>query len=86
MREAMSLGNLDAGEALALATRDGARALGLESELGTLTPGKWGDVVALRMGSGEVSSPERAVLRASPASVRLTVLGGREVYRSPGAA
>jgi 5-methylthioadenosine/S-adenosylhomocysteine deaminase len=86
MREAMSLGNLDAGEVLALATRDGARALGLESELGTLTPGKWGDVVAVRAGSAGGSSPERAVLLASPASVRLTVLGGREVYRSPGAA
>ena len=86
MREAMTLGNLEAGEALALATRDGARALGLAPELGTLAPGKWGDVIAVRPGSAGIPSPELAVLLASPASVRLTVVGGREVYRNPGTA
>ena len=86
MHEAMTLGNLAAGEALALATRDGARALGLDSELGTLAPGKWGDVIAVRPDSAGLPSPELAVVLASTASVRLTVLGGREVYRNPGTA
>ena len=40
-----ALAGLDAATALALCTRDGARALGLEGEIGSLAPGKWGDCV-----------------------------------------
>ena len=86
MREALTLGNLEADQTIALATREGARALGLERELGTLSPGKWGDLMAVRPGPGLYSSPELAVLLASPGAVQLTVLGGRVTHRLPRAA
>jgi cytosine/adenosine deaminase-related metal-dependent hydrolase len=79
-RAARELGGLSAADALALATREGARALGLEQETGTLTAGKWGDVVVL--GEAEPSAePEEAVLSSPTTAVLLTVLGGRVVHR-----
>jgi cytosine/adenosine deaminase-related metal-dependent hydrolase len=69
---------------VALATLEGARALGLGQETGSLTPGKWGDVVAVAAGNRETApdrSPPEAVLGADPGAVRLTVLGGRVVFR-----
>jgi 5-methylthioadenosine/S-adenosylhomocysteine deaminase len=81
-RAAQALGGLSDEQSLALATVEGARALGLERELGSLTAGKWGDLIALRVANGSTAqSPARAVLHASPAGVILTVLGGRIVHR-----
>ncbi|HJR34255.1 MAG TPA: amidohydrolase family protein, partial [Gemmatimonadales bacterium] len=83
-RAARDLGGLSAEAAVALATLEGARALGLEEDTGSLTPGKWGDVVAVAAGAraaGPHRSPAEAVLGAGPGGVRLTVLGGRVVYR-----
>jgi 5-methylthioadenosine/S-adenosylhomocysteine deaminase len=82
-RAARDLGGLSADAAVALATTEGARALGLAGETGSLTPGKWGDVVAVAGGRGAAAhrSPAEAVLAAGPQGVRLTVLGGRVVYR-----
>ena len=82
-RAARELGGLSADAAVALATLEGARALGLEEEIGSLTPGKWGDVVAVAGGRDAEPhrSPAEAVLEAGPEGVRLTVLGGRVVYR-----
>ncbi len=84
-RAARALGALSADEALALCTLDGARALGLQSEIGTLTVGKWGDVIAVATGgtpAGSLTSAANAVLATGPESVRLTVLGGRVVHQT----
>jgi 5-methylthioadenosine/S-adenosylhomocysteine deaminase len=62
MRTASLLGKLTAGaqalsarQALAMATRDGARALGLEGERGSLEGGKRADMVAVRLDSLRMS-------------------------------
>ncbi len=86
-REARALAGLGALESLALATRDGAGALGLEREIGTLTPGKWGDVIAVRAAPGLApdTAPEAlagAVLGAGGGAVTLTVVAGRVVHRA----
>ncbi|HEX7024263.1 MAG TPA: amidohydrolase family protein, partial [Gemmatimonadales bacterium] len=84
-RAARALGGLDAAATLALATLEGARALGLEREIGSLAVGKWGDVVALAGPREGLTGPDSAAeyaLTGNPGSVRLTVLGGRVVYRA----
>jgi 5-methylthioadenosine/S-adenosylhomocysteine deaminase len=83
-RAARELGGFSAEAAVALATLEGARALGLEGETGSLTPGKWADLVAVDPGDREAGpgpSPADALLALGPESVRLTLLGGRVVYR-----
>jgi len=81
-RAARALAGLTAEAALALATRDAARALGLEREVGTLAPGRWGDVTAIAIPDAETpdSAMERA-LASAPGDVLETILGGRTVYR-----
>jgi len=81
MRAARALGGLSSVETLALATRDGARVLGLERELGSLRVGSWGDAVAIRLEEGRDEDPVEAVLGSGPDQVVLTVLGGRIVHR-----
>ena len=74
---------LDAHAALELCTLGGARALGLDSQLGSLEAGKWGDCAVVRLQSTDVLDPAEAVLATQPADVVRTYLGGREVYRAP---
>ena len=84
-RAARALGGLSAEDALVLCTLGGAKALGLEGEVGSLTRGKWGDVVAVEAEGSQAGfavSPAEVVLAAAPASVRLTVVGGRVVHQS----
>jgi len=83
-RAAREIARLGAAETLALATIDGARALGLDAETGTLSVGKWGDVVAVQAQGLEGAGPEEPALAASPCHVLLTAIAGRVVYR-PGA-
>jgi cytosine/adenosine deaminase-related metal-dependent hydrolase len=76
---------LTTAAALELATLGGARALGLEAEIGSLTPGKHADlaVVSLEGSPFEpVEDPVTAlVLGGSPDRVAATLVSGRERYR-----
>jgi 5-methylthioadenosine/S-adenosylhomocysteine deaminase len=78
-------GSLRGVDALRLATSEGARALGLESEIGSIEVGKRGDLVVLDLGRPElvvapgVDPHDRIAFAASPAAVRHVVLDGRLV-------
>jgi len=86
-RAAGALGWLRAEQTLGLATLEGARALGLETQIGSLTPGKWGDVAVIALpneGSGHDLDPIERALASRPEDTRLTVVSGRVVYRRDG--
>ena len=82
MRAAHETGGLSPAGALALGTLEGARALGLGEEIGTLTPGKWGDLIAVPSDPSGGADPVDRVLGSEPEDVRVTVLGGRIVHRA----
>jgi len=76
---------LPAAQALRLATIDGARALGLADEIGSLEVGKRADVTIVNLNS-EHATPARDVVSAlvysaQPADVRATIIDGRIVMR-----
>ena len=82
-RAAGDLAPLTAEELIELCTLGGARAIGVDSETGSLRPGKWGDCTVIRLPvAGTESSPAERALASSPEDVLVTYLGGREVYRS----
>lgn len=81
-RAAQGLAGLDAETALALCTVGGATALGLEREVGSLEPGKWGDCVVLRLPPGAGVSPAGRALRCRREDVIATFVGGEDVYRA----
>lgn len=78
-RAARVLGALSWERALELLTRDGARALGLGDEVGSLAPGKWGDVAIVRLRPGPGSPAER-VLTSAAEDLVATYVGGRQVF------
>ena len=81
-RAARELARLTANEALDLCTLSGARALGLETETGSLRSGKWADCVVIRLpATGPYADPAEHVIASSSADVLLTCVGGRDVYR-----
>jgi cytosine/adenosine deaminase-related metal-dependent hydrolase len=81
-RAAAALARLDADAALALCTLEGARALGLDSEVGSLRPGKWGDCVVIRPPVGAAGrSPAACVVASGPQDVLATYVGGADVHR-----
>ena len=81
-RAARELARLTPNEALDLCTLSGARALGLESETGSLRTGKWADCVVIRLpAAGSDADPGEHVIASSSADVMLTCVGGRDVYR-----
>jgi len=78
---------LKAQDLLALATCDGAAALGLAAETGSLEVGKQADVTVVRVNEAHHGpAPERDVYTtlvhaARPTDVRLTVVQGRVLYQ-----
>jgi len=75
--------SLDADDLIELCTLSGARALGLDSEAGSLLPGKWADCVVVRIRPHSGGTPAEQVLSSGPRDVLRTYVGGKEVYRSP---
>jgi 5-methylthioadenosine/S-adenosylhomocysteine deaminase len=73
---------LAADDLIALSTLGGARALGLDAEIGSLRQGKWADCAVIRLAKGAETSPAQAILDSAPSDVLLTCLGGRDVYRA----
>ena len=76
-------GALPAQQALWMATRNGARALGLEAEIGAVEVGKRADLVLVDRSSPGVAPDadpySTIVYAAGPADVRLTMVGGQVV-------
>jgi len=77
---------LPAARALRMATLEGARALGLEKEIGSLEIGKRADVIVVDLAQSH-SSPQRddvisaLVYSAGRSDVRTTIIDGRVVMR-----
>lgn len=80
-RAARDLAGLDARAALALCTREAARAIGLDSEVGTLEEGKWGDLAIVRTGpAGSSLQACERVLASATDDVMETLVAGRSVF------
>jgi 5-methylthioadenosine/S-adenosylhomocysteine deaminase len=81
---------LTASEALRLATLDGARALGLDGSIGSLTPGKRADLTVLSLAETPFIPWEDpvtgAVLGGSPDRVVATLVSGQPRYEKGGKA
>jgi 5-methylthioadenosine/S-adenosylhomocysteine deaminase len=76
---------LGAADALRMATLDAARALALEDELGSLTPGKRADLTVLSLAGSPYDPVEDpavgVVFGGSPAGVLETIVDGETRYR-----
>lgn len=82
-RAAAALAGLGAEESLDLCTRGGARALGLEGEVGSLARGMWGDCTVIHPGpDGAAGNPAARVLTSGLEDVVATFVGGKGVYRA----
>jgi len=79
---------LSAADALELATLGGARALGLDTEIGSLAPGKWADLTVLSLAATPHLPWEdpvtAAVLGGSPEGVLATLASGETRYEKGG--
>ena len=77
---AVKLHGFDGETGLRLATLEGARALGIEDETGSLDPGKWADLAIVEVVPGG-EDPERDVLEAAACgAVAATVVGGTVIH------
>ena len=73
-----------ARQALQMATFDGARALGLEAQTGSLTPGKRADLILVHAGDLNLTAAgnreiDRLLMAAQPANVDSVMVDGRFV-------
>ena len=77
---ATKLHGFDGATGLRLATLEGARALGIEAETGSLEVGKWADLAVIETLPDGVD-PEREVLEAAAGGgVAATIAGGKAIY------
>ncbi|NUR92618.1 MAG: amidohydrolase family protein [Nonomuraea sp.] len=87
MRAAFTLecGRLSVADVLRMATLEGARAVGLADEVGSLRPGKRADLVLLRTDTPVMAGTQdpvgAVVLNADTAAVDTVLVGGRVVKR-----
>lgn len=76
---------MTARQALEMATRGGARALGLEQQIGSLEPGKQADIIAVKLdglAAFPAYDPGSALVYAGSArDVAMTMIAGRILYR-----
>lgn len=76
--------SLGARDVLTMATREGARVLGWDAEIGTIEPGKQADLVVLDLEHPLGLTPERVlsdlVYAAGPQHVREVMIAGRTVF------
>jgi len=73
---------LSARQALWMATAGGARCLGRDDGIGSLAPGRLGDVALWRLdglGHGDIADPVTALVFGPPAPLELLLVGGRPV-------
>jgi 5-methylthioadenosine/S-adenosylhomocysteine deaminase len=77
-REARRLAGWSVRETLRALTLGGAEAIGVAAVTGSLSAGKWGDLVAIRVAPD--ADPESAVLASTTQDVVGTWLGGRGVF------
>ena len=86
MAEMQEYNGFSPEEIVAMATIGGARALGLERELGSLETGKRADLVILKPGvfhAGFEIDPFSALVRAcTPANVAMVLIGGEFIFRN----
>ncbi|RYE74381.1 MAG: hypothetical protein EOO74_11630, partial [Myxococcales bacterium] len=64
-------------ELFEMATVNGAKAVGLDDSIGSLKAGLYADLFVF---GGDAAAPYDALLATSPATVRLTMVGGRVLY------
>ncbi|MDP8940118.1 MAG: amidohydrolase family protein [Actinomycetota bacterium] len=77
---AVKLHGFDGVTGLRLATLEGARALGIEGETGSLEAGKWADLAVVET-AADSRDPEQEVLEAAAGGeVAATVVGGDLIY------
>jgi len=79
-----NIGAMTAQRALEMATIGGARALGMSDKIGTLTPGKQADMIAVRLdgiSATPAHDPYSALVYAAGArDVEMTMIGGEILY------
>ncbi|MGH3089449.1 MAG: amidohydrolase family protein [Rubrobacteraceae bacterium] len=77
---AVELHGFDGKTGLRLATLEGARALGIEDETGSIEAGKWADLAVIEVAPTR-SEPEREVLEAAAGDGAIaTVVGGKVIH------
>lgn len=77
---AVGLHGFDGATALRLATLEGARALGVEGETGSLEAGKWADLTVVEVVPGGPDPELETLEAAAGGGVAVTVAGGDVIY------